>query len=122
MKRAVVLLVVLLGLTGCTATAAPAKTTPAVAEAPSISASSSLDELIAYGRSLSGSTPDLAEAVSEWTQYMSDAVAESDLPTMLRNSVNQDLTKLNADVQAEPSDAAAHLGDLNAILDEIEAA
>jgi len=109
-------------LTGCANTQAPppaptgSASTAAVIE---IDATSSLSELVTYGRSLSGSTPELAAEIQRVAQLIPEADADA-LPWDVHNEVNRDLMTLNADIFEEPSDAASMLGDLNEILDRIE--
>ncbi|MBG6060146.1 hypothetical protein RCH16_003621 [Cryobacterium sp. MP_M5] len=83
---------------------------------------STLRDGIAYVRSLSADTPNLAAEVGGTARTVGDLAVTADLPWDVNNSVGSGLVSLNAAVLNDPSSAVAQLSELNLIMDKIEAA
>lgn len=98
MKKPLVALIALSFLLGGCAAAQPDPASPSesatVAVIADITASSSLTEMLDYASQITPAMTDARERVRKAAQLLQDA---HDLPSGLSNTVNQDLTSLNAD-------------------------
>ena len=104
---------------GSASASAPAPKPEAVGSYTEIS---TLSDGIAYVRSLSADTPNLAAEMGGTARTVGDLVGAADLSWDVNNDVGQGLVRVNAAVLNDPSSAVAQLSELNLIMDKIEAA
>lgn len=121
-KLAAAALAFTFALTGCAATAPASEPEPAVAAEAPIEAADieTIDDGIAWARSLDDTAT--ADELSEGLNQISGLVPELDIWFQANNEIGRDLISLNVDVLANPADAGTKVDDLQAIVDDIEAA
>lgn len=109
--RGGIALIGLLLLSGCATPAPEVADTPApaapTAEAPTgpttISEVETLEDGIAYARTIEEDSTKIAELA----QKLPDLVVAADIPSTLNNEINQDLISLNFDCLSNPENGAA---------------
>lgn len=104
--------------TGTTTEQSPlASAAPAAIEATDIV---TMDDGVAWARSLTADAP--ATEISTGMGALMDLVPEQDIWFATNNEIGRELNALNAEVLSDPEDAGTKVDDLNAIVDDIEAA
>jgi hypothetical protein len=109
-------------LTGCSAPGPAPQPESTAAGVAAISAASieTTDEGIAWARSIDDTVS--ADELGAGIRAIGDLLPGLDIWFQDSNQIGQALTSLNAAVLAEPDDAATKVNDLNAVVDDIEAA
>jgi len=117
-------LTIVLALFGCAPSPAPAPklpTEPASASTEIAAASiQTAEDGIEWARALDSSVT--AAELSKGIQAIGDLVPDEDIWFASNNEIGGELISLNADVLADPEGADTKVDDLNAIVDDLEAA
>lgn len=121
-KLAAAALALAFALTGCASTTPVSEPETTVAAESAIDAASieTIDDGIAWARGLDDTAT--AAEISEGLRQISGLVPDLDIWFEANNDIGGALIKLNADVLANPDDAGTKVDDLQAIVDDIEAA
>lgn len=119
--RITVIAATILALSACSSPAAePSAPISAAPAAPTAADIETMDDGIAWARSLTTSTT--ATELSAGMGELMDLVPEQDIWFSTSNKIGQELNALNAEVLAGPGDAGTKVDDLNSIVDDIEEA
>ena len=115
-----------LALAGCASTttspdaAAPTPTVAVTEQAIKAAEISTIDDGIAWARGLDGDAS--AQEISAGVVAIGKLVPDLDIWFATNNEIGSALIQLNADVLGDPSNAGTKVDDLQAIVDDIEAA
>lgn len=117
---AALLLAGALTFTGCAAPAVEPEATATAETAIAATDIETIDDGIAWARALDGTAT--ADELSEGITRLSRIIPDLDIWFQDNNAIGSDLINLNADVLSDPATAGTKVADLQAIVDDIEAA
>jgi uncharacterized lipoprotein YajG len=118
--HAIIITASILLLAGCSAPSEPPAEPTATAVTIEAASITTIDDGIGWARSLDQTVR--AAELAEGVQKIGDLVPQESIWFSTKNKIGGELISLNAEIQADPGSASVNVDDLNAIVDDIEAA